>query len=401
MAERKLKIAISIWSFTPNTGGLQAHAQSLCKHLIARGHEVVVVTRSATKIPSGGDYLFYNEPVEEIRINGIPVRFLRFPLCWRPLLWVILKLHAQPAFSGLAALLFQRIAAKPAKEAFAGFHLIHHVGHATALVGFAAASAAKHNRVPFLVQPTAHPHHFGDTKLDFRLYRTANRILVHTNYEKQYFLANGINCPIDVVYNGIEDRSDGVAERFRKKYGIEGPIILYLGRKAIDKGYPLVIEAFKMITAKFHGVSLVCIGPDSLDVKVVPVPGVLELKFVNEDEKHDALAACSFLCVPSEGESFGLVFMEAGRYGKAVIARGVPVLEELFGDKRALLLGRQRPNANSADLEPSELAAGLELLLNNEALRTDIGESCRQVSELYLWDIVAEKFENAYKSATF
>ncbi len=82
MSERKLKIAISIWSFTPNTGGLQAHAQNLCQHLRARGHEVCVVTRSATRIPANGDYLFFNEPADGLRVAGIPVRPLRISHGW-------------------------------------------------------------------------------------------------------------------------------------------------------------------------------------------------------------------------------------------------------------------------------------------------------------------------------
>lgn len=73
----KLKIGISIWSFAAGTGGLQAHAENLCRHLIARGHEVCVVTRSATRVPVQDDYLFFNEPSDDIRVTGIPVRPIR------------------------------------------------------------------------------------------------------------------------------------------------------------------------------------------------------------------------------------------------------------------------------------------------------------------------------------
>ena len=52
MTPASLKIAISVWSFTPNTGGLQAHAQNLCKHLRERGHLVQAVTRPPPAFPS-------------------------------------------------------------------------------------------------------------------------------------------------------------------------------------------------------------------------------------------------------------------------------------------------------------------------------------------------------------
>ncbi len=44
--KKKLKIAISIFMFWQNTGGLQAHAELLCKYLRERGHDVRVVTRA-------------------------------------------------------------------------------------------------------------------------------------------------------------------------------------------------------------------------------------------------------------------------------------------------------------------------------------------------------------------
>lgn len=399
-AARRLKIGISIWSFTPNTGGLQAHAENLCRYLLARDHEVWVVTRSATRVPVQDDYLFFNEPSDDIRVAGAPVRPLRLSHLWSPMLWTILKTGARPSLRSLAARLYERVAAGPARSAFAGLDLIHHVGHATALVGFAAANAALRHRVPFLVQPTAHPLNFGDDPLDFKLYRRAGRLLVHTEYERDYFRSRGLSMPMDVVYNGIENRADGQEGRFRQKHGIKGPMVLYLGRKAVDKGYPLVIEAFQRVRAEMPEATLVCIGPSSLDAEVKPAPGVVELKFVTEDEKHDALAACTCLCVPSQGESFGLVYMEAGRYGKPVIGRRIPVLEELLGKRNAaMLLGRGEPELNRAHLDAPELAESIRQLLSDKTLCRQIGEACRQVSEAYLWPKVVENFEQAYYRA--
>ncbi len=397
---RQLKIGISIWSFTPGTGGLQAHAECLCQQLTARGHEVCVVTRSATKIPAQADYLFFNEPSDDIQVANTPVRPLRLSPAWSPVLWTILKTNARKPMQPLAARLYEMASAGPAETAFAGFDLVHHVGHATALAGFAAANAARRHGIPFLVQPTAHPLHFGDDAVDFMLYRRASRLLVHTEFEREFFRSRGITAPMDVVYNGITDRHDGKADRFRQKYGINGPLVLYLGRKAVDKGYPLVMEAFQKVRAKIPEATLVCIGPASLDATVKPASGVIELSFVTEEEKHDALAACTCLCVPSQGESFGLVYMEAGRYAKPAIGRRVPVLEELLGKQNAaLLLGKAEPELNRAQLDADDLAAGICRLLQDKALCGQIGEACRRVSEAYLWPKVVENFEQAYYRA--
>ena len=394
---RKLKIGISIWSFTPNTGGLQAHAQLLCQHLLKRGHDVTVITRSATRVPQGGDYLFFNELDVPIKVAGIPVTPLRISSKWNPILWTILKTAARKPTLPLAARLYETAFHKSAKEAFAGYDVIHHVGHATALMGLATARAARFHGIPFLVQPTAHPLNFGDSNLDFRLYRQADRLLVHTRYEQDFFRERGISCPIDVVGNGIEDRSDGQGNRFRAKYGIKGPIILYLGRKDVDKGYPLVVEAFKLLQRNNPGATLVCMGPGVFDPKSKSVPSILELDFVSEQEKHDALAACTCLCVPSEGESFGLVYMEAGRYKKPAIGRKLPVLEELLGGKQAaLLLGDPINKMNKTRLTTTELADGIQRLLNDPELRQKIGDASYGVSNCFLWPNVIQHFEGAY-----
>lgn len=392
-----MKIGISIWTFTPNTGGLQSHAENLCQHLRQRGHDVRVITRSATRVPFFSDYLYSNEPDDGIQVGGTPVRFIRFSRAWFPILWLILKTAARPLTQGLAARLYQLVAKAPSRKVFAGFDLIHHVGHATALVGFAAAQSAKFHKIPFLVQPTAHPAHFGDKPLDLKLYGQADRLLVHTGYERDYFAAKGVVCPVDIVYNGIEDRADGQGGRFRAKYNLNGPIILFLGRKSADKGFPLAIAAFKLIQKEYLDATLVCIGPKEAPGISETTRGILELDYVSEAEKHDALAACTCLCVPSTGESFGLVYMEAGRYGKPSIGRNVPALRELLGkNNAALLVGRPNDQTNSAELTAEELAAGLKQLLESPGLCRDIGDACLQVSSKYLWPQVVQRFEAAY-----
>src|SRR5260370_35576360 len=102
MTQRKLKIAISISCFRPDTGGQQAHAEQLSQHLQQRGHDVVVVTRAATRVPRGRDYLFFNEPNSSLKVKGVPVRPLKFSRIWPPLRWVLGKCVVQPPLEGLA-----------------------------------------------------------------------------------------------------------------------------------------------------------------------------------------------------------------------------------------------------------------------------------------------------------
>jgi glycosyltransferase involved in cell wall biosynthesis len=207
----------------------------------------------------------------------------------------------------------------------------------------------------------------------------------------------GLKAPFDVVGNGIENRSDGNAERFRSRFGISGPIVLFIGRKDADKGCPMVLEAFRKIHAQRPDVSLVCMGPPGAVALEQGQAGLLDLDFADEDLKHDALAACTCLCVPSEGESFGLVYMEAGRYAKPVIARKLPVLEELLGTGKAgLLLGLPNRSTNSCELEVKELRDGILHLLSDPTECRRLGKACRQVSDEFVWPRIVQRFEEAY-----
>jgi glycosyltransferase involved in cell wall biosynthesis len=181
---------------------------------------------------------------------------------------------------------------------------------------------------------------------------------------------------------------------------VDGPFILYAGRKDRQKGYYLLTGAFKLVRQQRPDVSLVCMGPCGSADSRPKIDGLIDLDFVSEEEKHDALAACTCLCVPSVGESFGLVFMEAGRYAKPVIGRNVPVLRELWEDGAAgLLVGEMDAERNSATLNTEELAAALLKLLADENECHRLGENLQRVSARFVWPKIVGKFEASYYQA--
>ena len=393
----RLKIGLSIWMFKPGTGGLQSHAEHLARHLIARGHEVTVITKAFTKVPERLEFLYFSENPDAAEVGGVPVRAVNYSTALRPVHWFITKAKDKVGLKNLALSLYRWQAKIGNDKLYRGFDIIHHVGQATALLGFAAADGARKWRTPFVVQPTCHPYQIGDSPLDLKLYRLADRALVHTQYEAAHLRPLLGSMPIDVVGNGIEDRTDGVGERFRDQHGIDGPMILYIGRRDADKGYGHVTQAFRLVKQKQPDATLVCMGPAG-GLEKVEEPGILNFDFVDELTKHDALAACNCLCVPSEGESFGLVYMEAGRYAKPVIARKLPVLEELLeGGNAGLLVGRANPSKNENYLEPQELSEQILNLIQNSRFAAQIGEECRRVSGKFVWPEVVKKFEASYE----
>jgi glycosyltransferase involved in cell wall biosynthesis len=385
--------------FKQGTGGLQAHAECLARHLIKKGHQVRVITRAYTRVPESMDFLYFREREPEGLVGGVPVQTLDYPAKLKPLQWLVAKCQHRKATEALAVALYrlQARAANPA--AYRNLDIVHHVGQATALLGFASGDAAKREGIPFVVQPTCHPFYAGDTPRDIRMFRLASRAFAHTAYEAEHLHQFLGLMPIDVVGNGIEDRSDGDGARFRALYNIEGPMVLFIGRRDPDKGYSLVLEAFQRLRKKRNDVSLVCMGPAGPLTKIEG-PGIINLEYANEDFKHDALAACTCLCVPSEGESFGLVYMEAGRYAKPVVARRLPVLEELLdGGRAGRLVGQLDSSNNTNMLQADELERVLADLLADPVACRKIGQECRRVSDAFIWPRVVERFERGYRLA--
>ena len=107
-------------------------------------------------------------------------------------------------------------------------------------------------------------------KLINHLYRAADLLLVHTEYEARYFKQHGLSNRAIVVGNGIEDRNDGLGSRFRDQHGVTGRMILFVGRKDADKGYRLVVQAFAGVRNKLNGAVLVSSAQESGMLKQCP-----------------------------------------------------------------------------------------------------------------------------------
>lgn len=118
---------------------------------------------------------------------------------------------------------------------------------------------------------------------------------------------------------GIDLGARGDAERFRRKFGISGDFILYVGRFQREKNLPQLLECFAAFEAAHPGRAILAAAGRG-DVAIPKSPGIHNLGFLPEQDKLDALAACAALALPSIRESFSIVMMEAWLQGRPVIA---------------------------------------------------------------------------------
>jgi phosphatidylinositol alpha-1,6-mannosyltransferase len=102
-----------------------------------------------------------------------------------------------------------------------------------------------------------------------------------------------------------------------------GPVALMLGRmlRSEDyKGHRQMIEAWPRVLEKVPGAELWIAGEGDLRPALEQMArcrsGVRFFGQISEEQKQDLIARCRCLAMPSRGEGFGLVYLEAMRMGR-------------------------------------------------------------------------------------
>ena len=119
---------------------------------------------------------------------------------------------------------------------------------------------------------------------------------------------------------GIDLPSDISAERFRQKYGVKD-FVVYIGRVDEHKGckeLALYFQEYKRRNGR--DLELLYLGKQVCDLP--QENSIRSLGYVEEQDKFDALAACTFLILPSQFESLSIVVLEAMAMRKPVLIQG-------------------------------------------------------------------------------
>ena len=374
------------------------HALRLCQELIREGYEIEVITPFTTLRPNGNNFFWATEQKRSFLNEGVPTHVIGLNLAERLFLLPLKKLQWRDHTRELAKRMLQSVLAPKFAQFFKQSDLVHYDGAGMEFIGFAASKAAKKMGIPFVIQPSVHIAQWGQLPVDHEFFRLADAMLAHSLVEKHYLQQVVGQTPVHLVYNGIDEQPGGNPQRFRDKFGIRSPFVLFLGRKTEDKGYFLLREAFPMVAAKHPEVLLVCAGPDR---GLAPEANQMELEYISDQDKADALAACEFLCVPSEGESFGLVFLEAGRAKKPYIARDLELFDDLLdaNGETGWRVGRRQVDGRVV-ISAEGLAEGICHLLEQPILRkVEMGEAGYVNASRFLWEATVNRFIHAYRAA--
>ncbi|MBA3943690.1 MAG: glycosyltransferase family 4 protein [Herpetosiphonaceae bacterium] len=185
---------------------------------------------------------------------------------------------------------------------------------------------------PFLI-PCLHDESYAYMQLYRQALEAAHGLIFNSTAEQR--LAHAIydldHPRLLMLGEGVDMDISGDAARFRERYAITAPFMLYAGRRDVTKNTPQLLDYFQRYRATGGQLQLVCIGGagDPLPPALLAEGAAVDLGFVPLEDKYDCYAAASLLCQPSRNESFSLVMMEAWSCGTpALVHSDCPVTRE-------------------------------------------------------------------------
>jgi glycosyltransferase involved in cell wall biosynthesis len=197
--------------------------------------------------------------------------------------------------------------------------------------------------------------------------------------DKAVVLGAGSSNGIDLGRFTATDRDRAGAAALRRRLGIAGPVMGFVGRIARDKGMVELSRAWQILRRAHPDLHWLIVGPpDASD----PVPGALMAELEGDERVHllgptddviPAYLAMDVLVLPTHREGFGNVLVEAGALELPVVATAVTGCVDAVADGVTGTLVRP------GDVE--ELAAAVDAYLCDPALRQAHGRAGRVRAE--------------------
>jgi phosphatidylinositol alpha-mannosyltransferase len=202
---------------------------------------------------------------------------------------------------------------------------------------------------------------------------------------RQVALTFSAEC--EIVPNGVE------LDRFADRASLapSEATIVFVGRLEPRKGAAVLLDAF----ARLDRDAQLWILGDGPELERLRRRGVALVEWagrVSDDEKATRLRDAAIACFPAiDGESFGIVLLEAMAAGAAVVASDIDGYRGVVRDGREALL------VPPGDVDA--LTAALQRLLDDEPRRKELAVAGRARAEEFSMDSIAERFEAIYERA--
>ena len=393
--------------YTPAIGGAERYLADLSEELVRRGHEIDVFTSRATDYHTWKSAL----PARET-INGVPVRrfgaLTRRGHTWRALdiglgnYWrKRSQLYEPLIFYGNGPVmpgLFWAIVTEAHRYDLMHINQLHYAHAATAY------AAARLRGLPIITTPHLHAEQRETYDVGYMqdILHGSKIVLTVTGVEHDFLVERGFP-PMQIVTGGNSlnlarfPAQDVAAARARLGIPQDAFVVLFLGRKTRYKGLEPSVSAFLALRASHPNAFFVAMGPETetslkLWRSVGKQPNMLVRDRVEDDERLAALAAADVLLMPSGGEAFGIVYLEAWAYRKPVIGAPIQAVKALISE-----------GVDGWLIEPEQVEAMTQRLAwladHPEAARAAGEAGQKKLLRRYTTERIADIVEGAYLRA--
>lgn len=388
------KIALVNQRYGLEVNGGSEYYTRLIAEKLSKYYDVEVLTSKALSYEKWADY--YTNDIEEI--NGVTVRRFsvaheRNDFLMKILSRVITKLHFNTKW-------------------LCDIWVRQQGPYVPALVSYIAQNKAQYDAILFVTYlyyptvvgmeqakekaifiPTAHDEPYIYFKSHAPLFTMPRGIIYLTEEEKAFVqsLYHNEAIPHIVAGVGVDLPQSVDADRFRKKYQIDGEYLIYVGRVDKSKGCAEMIEYFRRYRDEKRKENpsedklptLVIMGQEFM--KIPQDPNIRYLGFVSEEDKFDAVQGASALWLPSQFESLSISVLEA-------MSLHVPVL---VNGKCEVLKGHIQKSGGGLYYTSYEACKeAMDQLLQNPAERDAMGQAAyAYIEKYYLWDKILENIK--------
>lgn len=225
------------------------------------------------------------------------------------------------------------------------------------------------------------------------LYRAADRIVPNSGATGRQLVERfGIPArKVTVVPNPVDvEEIDALAARGRQRppHAADAPAVVGMGRLSREKGFDLLIRAMAEVRAAARLV-LVGEGPEKEALRALAARLGLSTRVAFAgflSNPYPVLASASVFVLPSRYEGFPNALVEAMSLGVACVASRCPTgPEEIVTDGMDGLLVPVE--------DPLALAAAVNRLLEDGAMRERLGGAARDRARAYGADAIVRRFE--------
>lgn len=374
-------------------GGAEMEVREVTKHLKAEGMDVEILTTCVKEFVSDWNVDFYPEG-EEI-IHNVPVR--RFKV----------KKRDTAAFDAVNTKLMKGDV--PTAEEQQVF--VDEMVNSTALYDYIKKNKDQYTAFVYI------PYMFGTTYFGVKAC-PEKAVLIPCFHDEAYVYMNIFrelySKAAGMVFNArpeyeltkklydIEDMETVVmgigmdtdltadADEFRKKFGINDPFILYAGRKDEGKNVHTLVKYFREYRKRrITDLKLVLIGGGSIDIPPDIRSQVIDLGFVDKQDKYNAAAAAEFLCQPSKNESFSLVIMESWLCGRPVLVHEGCAVTTNFA---------RESNGGLYFSDYFEFEGCTDFFLSEKETAEKMGKNGREyVKTNFDWNVIVRKYKEFFE----